>query len=132
MQVVDTLRCVKSLIPECEEFSLQFLRYELHLYKEEEALANSLDMKIQSHRALSDALHLLLLYKNLTQYATLSQLIEISSKPVLLEKLLFGKYKGRYIEEILHVDSSYIYWLSNNIENDEDLVYSIEFYRSNI
>lgn len=33
-QIVDTLRCVKALIPECETFNMQFLRYELGLYKD--------------------------------------------------------------------------------------------------
>ena len=129
MQVIDTLRCVKSLIPECEEFNLQFLRYELGLYKQEEAEAKELGVKLQAHRALSDAFQVRLLFKTLLDYATLSQLIEISSKPVLLEKFSFGKYKGRYIEEIVNLDRAYIQWMLTSIDDmDEDLNYSLKYY----
>ena len=127
-QVIDTLRCVKALIPECEQFKLQFLRYELLLYKEEAALAQTLDLKLQAHRAQSDALHTKLLYEVLLQYATLSQLIEISSKPVLMQKLLFGKYSGKYIEEIVDSDPSYLHWMLSLDDIDEDLAYSIKHY----
>ena len=129
MQVIDTLRCVKSLIPECEEFRLQFLRYELNLYKQEDEVAKDLGLSLQSHRALSDAFHVRLLFKTLLDYATLSQLIDISSKPVLLEKFPFGKYKGRYIEEIVTNDNSYVQWMLNSIEDmDEDMLYSLKYY----
>jgi len=126
MKQIDTLRCVKALVPECEIFNLQFLRYELDLYKEEKALAQELGVKLNAHRALSDCLHLKLLWKTLLQYATVSQLIEISAKPVLLQKLPFGKYSGRYIEEICDLDRGYLHWMLENIEDmDEDLNYSI-------
>jgi len=127
-EIIDTLRCVKALIPECEQFNLQYLRYELLLYKEEKTLANELGLELQEHRALSDALHTKLLYEVLLQYATLSQLIEISSKPVLMDKLLFGKYRGHYIEEIAELDSSYLHWLMGLEDIDEDLAYSIKQY----
>jgi len=127
-QCIDTLRCVKALIPECEQFSLQYLRYELLLYKDEENLCEAMACEIQAHRALSDALHTKLLYEVLLQYATLSQLIEISSKPVLMQKLLFGKYSGRYIEEIMELDPSYLHWLLSLENIDEDLAYSIKYY----
>ena len=127
-QLVDTLRCVKSLIPECEQFKLQYLRYELLLYKEERSLAKDLNLVPMAHRAQSDALHTKLLFEVLLQYATLSQLIEISSKPVLMPKLLFGKYRGRYIEEIVDSDPSYLHWMLGLDDLDEDLAYSIQHY----
>lgn len=128
-QCIDTLRCTKSLIPECDKFNLQYLRYELDLYKQEEDYAKRFDIKIQAHSSLSDALHVKLLFKNLTQYATLAQLIEISSKPVLLEKFSFGKYSGRYIEEIVELDPSYLQWMTHNVKDmDEDMRYSINKY----
>ncbi len=127
-QIVDTLRCTKALIPECEQFSLQFLRYELRLYKEEKALADELKVNLNAHRALSDALHTLLLYRTLLEYATLSEMIEISAKPVLMSKLLFGKYNGRYIEEVAAADQAYLHWLLSLDDLDEDLAYSLRYY----
>jgi exodeoxyribonuclease X len=64
----------------------------------------------------------------LLQYATLSQLIDISAKPVLISKLLFGKYSGRYIEEIVNTDIAYLHWLLALDDIDEDLAYSIRYY----
>ncbi len=126
LKIVDTLRCIKALIPECEQFSLQFLRYELGLYKDETAAAQELDITLCSHRALSDALHLKLLYEHLLHCASLEELIRISSKPVLLQKLPFGKYGGRYIEEITEIDPAYLHWMMGNIEDmDEDLAFSV-------
>jgi len=129
MKCVDTMRCTKALISECEHFNLQFLRYELLLYKDEMALAEALKVDLNAHRALSDAFHVMLLYRTLLEYATLSQLIEISSNPILMQKLPFGKYSGRYIEEIASVDSGYLHWMLENIKDmDEDLSYSINHY----
>lgn len=127
-QVIDTQRCTKALIPECEIFKLQYLRYELLLYKDEKVLAEELDVDLRAHAAAGDALHTQLLYRTLLQYATLTQLIEISAKPVLMAKLLFGKYSGRYIEEIVSIDPAYLHWLLALDDLDEDLAYSIKHY----
>lgn len=120
-KIIDTLRATKHLIPECEYFSLQFLRYELKLYKKEsEAFA---------HNALSDAMHVKLLYEYLLDIKSHEELIELSFKHVLIEKFDFGKYSGRYIEEISMVDMGYLEWISTNIVDlDEDLRYSINRY----
>jgi len=129
MKSIDTLRCTKALISECEQFGLQFLRYELLLYKDEVAISEKLECKISTHRALSDALHIKLLYETLLEYATLSELIEISSKPVLMQKFPFGKYSGRFIEEIADIDRGYLQWMLSSINDmDEDLAYSIKKY----
>jgi len=129
MKHIDTLRCTKALINECGQFSLQFLRYELLLYKDELQLSKDLGVCLSSHRALSDALHVKLLYQTLLEYATLSQLIEISSHPILMQKFPFGKYKDRYIEELVNLDRAYLHWMLENIKDmDEDLRYSIKYY----
>ncbi len=133
MQVVDTLRCTKALIPECDMFNLQFLRYELLLYKKEEAFSKDLGIKVMAHRAFSDALHVKLLFDSLLEYVTLSELITISSNPILMQKLPFGKYSGRYIEEIAQADRPYLLWMMQGIKNmDEDLKYSLEYYLENM
>ena len=46
---IDTLRVTKHLIPECELFSLQNLRYELKLYKEEERIKNTYGITASTH-----------------------------------------------------------------------------------
>jgi len=130
--VIDTLRCTKHLIPECEQFSLQFLRYELKLYKLENQEASTCNIQnLSAHNAISDALHVKLLYEYLLDISTCRELVELSSKNVLIQKFEFGKYSGRYIEEISMCDRSYLEWMLGNISDlDEDLRYSIEYYIS--
>lgn len=135
-RVIDTLRVTKHLIPECEQFSLQFLRYELKLYQNEkkEALKHSIlapEGDFIAHNALSDALHVKLLYEYLIEIKKHEELIELSFKNVLIEKFDFGKYSGRYIEEISMCDRGYLEWMLTNIADlDEDLKYSVNRYLS--
>lgn len=120
-EVIDTLRVTKHLIPECEIFSLQFLRYELKLYKEEER-------EYRAHNALDDASVVKNLYNSLLEFGTKDELLELSFKKVLISKFEFGKYSGRYIEEISMIDRGYLEWMLGNIVDlDEDLRYSIEY-----
>ena len=121
-EVIDTLRATKHLVPECELFSLQFLRYELKLYKKEKEA-------FPSHHALGDASVVKNLYEYLLEMSTKSELIELSFKKVLITKFEFGKYSGRYIEEISMCDRGYLEWMLGNIVDlDEDLRYSITYY----
>ena len=125
-EVIDTLRVTKHLIQECEMFSLQFLRYELKLYKEEKE-------KFQSHNALDDARVVKNLYEYLLEMESKQQLAELSFKKVLMNKFSFGKYSGRYIEEIAMRDRGYLEWmLSTIVDLDEDLRYSISYYMDDV
>jgi len=129
--VVDTLRVTKHLIPECEFFSLQILRYELKLYRDEKNLQNEYGIKdaMVAHNALSDVLVTRLLYKFLEQECSLEEMQNLSFKKVLMSKFTFGKYKGRYIEEVCLNDSSYVHWLLSNAKDlDEDMKYSLNYY----
>ena len=127
--MIDTLRVTKHLIPECEQFSLQFLRYELRLYKQESALLEKYGIKdaLYAHHALSDALVTELLFKYLLEMSSVEKMLELTFQKVLLEKFSFGKYKGHYIEEICLNDISYAQWLLNTTA-DEDLIYTLHYY----
>lgn len=133
-KIIDTLRTTRHLIPECDFFSLQFLRYELKLYKEEQkeiqkCMGDKHQSRCNAHNALCDALCVKLLYSYLLEIKNHLELVELSSKRVVVEKLDFGKYKGRYIEEISMCDRGYLEWMVQNIEDmDEDLRYSIKRY----
>lgn len=129
-KVVDTARVSKHLIPESEIFYLQYLRYELRLYRDEksEALLCGIEDALIAHHALSDALIVKLLYNYLLSLATLEEMQKLSFKEVLLEKFSFGKYKGRYIEEIAMSDRGYLMWMLALEDLDEDVRYSIEYY----
>ncbi len=127
--IIDTLRVSKHLIKECDGFSLQFLRYELKLYKEEEKIKSEYGIKdaLVAHNALSDTLVTKLLFVYLQEMVSVEQMQELTFKEVLLEKFSFGKHKGKYIEEVCLNDISYVQWLLSS-ECDDDLRYSINYY----
>jgi len=136
-KIIDTFRCTKHLIPECEEFSLQFLRYELRLYKleEKECSTCKVPQPITAHNAISDALHVKLLYEYLLDisiskgHEACIEMQELSEKKVLMQKFSFGKYIGKYIEEIAMNDRGYLEWMLSSVKDlDEDLRYSIDYY----
>jgi len=129
-KIIDTQRVVKHHIPECELFTLAFLRYELNLYRQELSVKKECGIKdaLLSHHALSDALFIKLLFDYLQKELSIEKMYQLSFENVLLEKLPFGKYLGRYIEEIAMIDRSYLVWMLSLETLDEDLRYSLEYY----
>ena len=128
---IDTMRISKHLIEDSESYSLQFLRYDLKLYKEDNKnlKESNLDIKLTAHNAISDALVVKELYEYHLQTENKKMLSILSNQPVLMKKLPFGKYQGSYIEEIYNINRAYLEWMLNTIVDiDEDLRYSIEYY----
>ena len=119
--LIDTLRVSRHLIPECESYALSFLRYELKLYKNELRT-------LTPHHALDDAFVLKSLFEYLLEIATQEKMCELSFKNVLIEKFGFGKYAGRYIEEIALYERGYLEWMLAQVDLDEDLAYSLNYY----
>jgi len=125
--VIDTLKCSRHLIDEIDRFSLQFLRYELGLYRSEEAEAEKLGLQLKAHSALSDAFHVRLLQHYLSEMADDEKLMELTIEPVLIKKFIFGKYKDHYLEEVAMNDAGYLRWMLGQMI-DEDLEYSIKHF----
>ena len=117
---IDTKRVAQHLIEDCESYSLGFLRYECKLYqKEAQEVAPT---------ALGDAYVVQLLFEYLKELVSVEKMCQLSVEPVILQKFSFGKYKGSYIEEVMHNDRGYIEWLLNQEDLYEDLRYSLEYY----
>ena len=125
--IIDTLKCSKHLIDEIDRFSLQYLRYELGLYRSEAEEAGKLGIQMRAHNALSDAFHVMLLHRYLNAMADDRKLQELSVEPVLIKRLNFGKYKDHYLEEVAMNDAAYLRWMLEQYI-DEDLQYSIKHY----
>lgn len=134
--LIDTFRCAKHLLPEMPYHRLQYLRYALDLYKTEQEEAERLNVTIKAHNAIGDVLVMKLLLSKLVSYAKeqyadgnpMEKLAELTLMPVLMRTFKFGKYKGREIAEVAQEDAGYLKWMRNNLELDEDMKYSLEYY----
>lgn len=128
-KVIDTLKCSKALMDDLEGYSLQFLRYELRLYRQEEDFFRDYGVDITPHHPLSDALHAKMIYEYLLDLADEEILVEMSQSRLLLKRLPFGKYAKKSIESIALKDAPYLKWMLESLMDlDEDLRYSIEYY----
>lgn len=126
---IDTLRVARYLDTENKipEFNLQFLRYYLDL-----------DVPGTAHDAEGDVNVLEALFKRLySKLPDIEKLIQISSQPTLFKYFIFGKYKGKPIEEVVKTDRRYLEWLLaqkvNNGEDppaggDEDWIFTLKHY----
>jgi len=134
MQLVDTLRCAKHLFPEENYHRLQYLRYSLDIYKEEEQEASKHGIVIKAHDAIGDVLVMKLFLSKLVakvkeNYSGVNpmlKLAELTETPVMMKTFKFGKYKGEQIEDIARSDRGYIQWMLKSLELDEDLKYTLE------
>jgi len=132
--MIDTLKCAKHLLAgEIGHFSLQYLRYELRLYQEESVIAEAMGIALNAHHALSDALHTLLLLRYLETMADRERLMALTTEQALVHKLTFGKYGGKFIEDVARRDPGYLEWMLRSLPDlDEDLHYSIEYYLNEV
>ena len=134
--LIDTVRCARHLFGDMPYHRLQYLRYALGLYKEEEAEAKKLGITIKAHDAIGDVLIMKLLLSRLVQETKerfpetdiMQKLAELTQTPVLMREFKFGKYKGREIEEIANEDAGYLKWMRKNLDLDEDMSYTLDYY----
>lgn len=129
---IDTLKIIKFLDTENEipEYNLQYLRYYLDF-----------DVIASAHDAVGDVLVLEklfeYLYKRMFEKSNdkekvITEMIEISSKPLLLRLFNYGKHKGKKVEEVLSYDRNYLEWLLQQKLNtdyyDEDWIYTLKYH----
>lgn len=133
-----TLKVAMSLFPDLEQYKLQYLRY----------LFNVRDAEVRgmkAHDAMVDVMilekvffhlfnHLEMLHPDKSHAALFGIMEDITANPLLLHRILFGKYKGQTFEEIAAKDKDYLRWLRGSIrENpkpDPDLLHTVEHYAS--
>jgi DNA polymerase III epsilon subunit-like protein len=137
--IIDTLRCAKHLLPHEQSHALQYLRYSLGLYSGEQSECDTLNVTIKAHDAIGDVVVMKLLLSKLVQELRaknsssnpMEELARLTQTPVLIDMFKFGKYKGRKVAEIAKEDSGYLKWMKNNMELDEDLIYTLNYYNIN-
>ena len=135
IQFIDTLKVAKHLDSQgiIPEYNLQYLRYYLDIEIPEAT----------AHDAKGDVLVLEEVFKRLfdkvrstteTDDEAHQKMIELSTKPLLIAKINFGKHKGKTVSDIAHEDAGYLKWLLNqkrqNPDGEEDWIYTLEKYVS--
>ncbi len=131
--VVDTLVCAKHLLATTRH-GLQFLRYELGLYRHEKPIAKALGVTIEAHRALGDVIVTKLLLNHLLEQVehNMDALIELSNQPALLKSIGFGKYRGQSFEQKVLEDRDYFIWCLENFQKlSKEARITIEYWLAN-
>ncbi len=134
MKLIDTLRCSKHLFPDSNYHRLQYFRYSLGLYKEEQKEADKYGITIKAHDAIGDVLVMKLFLSKLVakvkeQYVGVNPMVkleELTRTPVMMKTFKFGKYKGEEIADIARSDAGYIRWMLKSLDLDEDMKYTLE------
>lgn len=106
---------------EWEKYNLQYLRYKFGL---------ALTGEIRPHEALSDVYVLEMLFKEVFgKHFTLKEMLEISAKPILFQKMMFGKHKGKTFQQIARTDLDYLMWFRRSGENlNEDMLHTLNYW----
>ncbi len=134
MKVIDTLRVAKHLFPEEDAHRLQYFRYKMDIYKEEQKEADALGIIVKAHDAIGDVLILKLFLSRLKDEITsrfpsenpVEKMVDLTNTPILITSFKFGKYKGKTLQEVAQSDAGYLRWMLTGMENlDEDMRYSI-------
>ena len=128
-----TLRVARYLDKENKipQYKLQYLRYFLDI-----------EIEASAHDALGDVLVLEKLFErlfikvkkeyDLNDDEVTEKMIEISSKPSLMNQFNFGKYNGKTVAEVADIDRGYLEWMLSqkelNADNEEDWIYTLKYY----
>jgi len=134
IRIIDTLRVAKHLLSEQKSKALQYLRYALELYKDEQAEADKYNITIKAHDAIGDVLVMKLLLSKLValtkeQYPDINPMLkmeELTNTPIFIKIFIFGKYKGKNISDICDSDIGYINWMKKNMDLDVDMKYTLD------
>lgn len=82
------------------------------------------------HRALPDSYVTAFLFLELLKNKTADEMVVISKYPALLKIMTFGKYfgKGMTYEQCSHDDPSYLEWIRDTPDMDEDRRFSARYW----
>lgn len=133
MKLIDTLRCAKHIYADEEAHRLQYFRYKMGLYKQEESEAKKLGIEVKAHDAIGDVLTLKLFLselKNSVQERFLGvnpveKMVTLTKEPIYVKSFRFGKHKGKELIQVAQEDEGYLRWMLGSESLDADMRYSI-------
>lgn len=115
---------VAQTIWDYPQYKLQYLRYALNLEIEGEAHDAKGDVQVLI-KIFDVLLDNIMCNEHCDREDAIERMIEITSKPVLLRTLPFGKYRGQKFADIK--DRSYFQWMLGT-EIGEDLRHTLNYY----
>lgn len=113
-----TYKCAMRLLPDAAQHNNQYLRYYLGLNLPARR-ANP------PHRAGPDSFVTAHILCALLKDHEFDELLKISGEPVVLRKMLFGKHKGKFFEDIPH---DYLEWILQADDMPEDVAHTAKVY----
>ncbi|MDD3498653.1 MAG: exonuclease domain-containing protein [Candidatus Moranbacteria bacterium] len=136
-EIIDTLKVVHHLDEDAEipRYNMQYLRYYFDLEVDDATAHNALgDVRVLEK--LFDHLCKKFEDRGRSEDDILREMIEVSSRPILVKKFNFGKYNEMKVAEVLKTDRGYLEWLlnekiktkNNGGENDENWIYTLEYH----
>jgi exodeoxyribonuclease X len=117
-----TRKLAAKIWPDLASHSNQFLRYALDIKP-------WVPENLHAHRALYDCYVTAGLFLRIIQTTnlTIQDMLEISSRPVLLRTVHIGKYRGKTYEEVAKLDPGWLRWALSNIKDmSEDMNFTIK------
>ena len=136
-QYIDTFKVAYALDQndEIPRYALQYLRYFFDL-EVPEATAHSALGDVRVLIAVFNFLYERMFEQIGDETKVLTEMMDISSRPLLFRTFTFGKHMGRTVKEVASEDPGYVTWLFNqkvmNRENgeddDENWIYTLDFY----
>ena len=113
-RVICTRQCARHVFPDAPSHSNQVLRYWLEL-------ALPMPLVHPPHRALTDAIVTAALLERLRAHHSVDRLVEMTSEPVLLTTVRFGKHRGKKWDE---VDTDYLRWVAATPDFEPDVLHT--------
>ncbi|WP_456451848.1 3'-5' exonuclease [Hydrogenimonas sp.] len=130
MQCIDTDKCSRFLLQDAPDFKLASLIAHCGLQKRAERLAARLGIEnLHAHDALSDALWHYVLFEHLLRRVDHdpARLVALTRTPMVMEKVTFGRFKGKRFEALLHDNPDVLVWMYVHIAPEwEDLHHTLE------
>lgn len=128
MQLIDTFRVLRAKYPLDTPHGLQYKRYQLGLYKHEQAIIDKLGVEVKAHDALGDVIVLKNLYDHLLTEQDQHAMMTLCSSPITLEYMPFGKHKGKRFEELALSERSSLEYMLKSFDLDIDLLHTFNYY----
>ena len=130
--VICTLKNIKNIDTSGEftNYRLQYLRYAL-----------GMELEVGAHDALADVIVLEKLFEyilekmissGISELDAIEKMKKITTEPMLIKDINFGKHKGSSIEDVAKKDPGYLSWLlSEKLKNpigEEDWIFTLKKY----